>query len=99
MRNEREPFVEIEKAEKEVANQNEPSTSKRAKGRGKKEVAPEPNKDFFIGNHLPHRFHHTFPKNLHGCPIEEVDSYWKNDYVYYFRLYLTVPYNLRSWAH
>ena len=75
--------LDIERAEKEIASQNEPQSkrSKSFKSKAKKEMLREPNKDFLIGNTLPHRYHQIFPDNLYGCPIEEVDPYWKNDYV------------------
>ena len=78
--------LEIERVEKEIATQNEPKSkrSKSIKGKNEKEVLNEPNKDFLVGNTLPHRYHHLFPEELHGCVIEEVDPFWKNDYVYIY---------------
>ncbi len=75
--------LQIERAEKEIASQNEPKSkrSKSIKGKNEKEILNEPNKDFLVGNTLPHRYHHLFSDELHGCPIEEVDPFWKNDYV------------------
>ncbi len=76
--------LEIERVEKEIANQNVPKNKRSKSKRGKaneKEVLVEPNKDFFVGNTLPHRYHNLFPDELHGYPIEEVDPFWKNEYV------------------
>jgi hypothetical protein len=46
-----------------------------------------PNKDFEAGKILPKKYKNQFPQSLAGCPIEEVDDYYKTDYVNYFILF------------
>jgi hypothetical protein len=60
---------------------------KRAKTK-KKPVDPEevrkPRADFATGATLPE--HYTFPKHLEGVPIEEIDEFYKNQYVSLFKI-------------
>lgn len=41
----------------------------------------KPNKDFVIGKQLPLRYKYLFPTKLFGTPIEEIDEFYRNDYV------------------
>ncbi len=44
-------------------------------------ISKAPNKDFEAGKILPKKYKNQFPLSLAGCPIEEVDEYYKTDYV------------------
>ena len=77
--------VEINDSEKKQNDNNiEENSSSRKTSKNKHEKQGpilEPNKDFIVGNNLPNRYHHLFPENFYGVPIEEIDPYWKNKYV------------------
>ena len=51
-----------------------------------------PNKDFEAGKILPKKYKNQFPQSLAGCPIEEVDEYYKTDYVRFFFGILNIVY-------
>jgi voltage-gated sodium channel type II alpha len=42
----------------------------------------KPSKDFETGNKLSKKYKRTFPPKLTGLPLEEIDDYFKNDYVF-----------------
>ncbi|CAF0790610.1 unnamed protein product [Brachionus calyciflorus] len=47
-----------------------------------------PNKEFVAGQNLPKKYRFLFPKELFGKPIEEMDDFYKCDYViFFFNLY------------
>lgn len=75
---------EINKAEKQISEKNlngNSSPRNVSKNKNEKKDSLEPNKDYMVGNSLPNRYHHLFPENLYGVPIEEIDPYWKKKYV------------------
>lgn len=42
----------------------------------------EANKDLDIGKKLPRGLKNLFPRSLFGIPIEEIDEFYKNDYIF-----------------
>ncbi|CAF4218965.1 unnamed protein product [Rotaria socialis] len=53
------------------SSKNEPNQSNRA-----------PNKELAVGQTLPRVLQHRFPPELIGIPIEEIDSYYRKEYVF-----------------
>jgi len=47
-----------------------------------------PNPNFEAGKKLPKKHISSFPSDFHGIPLEEVDDFYKNDYVNYLIYFL-----------
>ncbi len=88
--------IEIEKLVENVAvattkvtadvfqvNPIEANNNRKKKNNVAKEIDPTsvPNKDFEVGKELSKRLQSKFPPELYGRPIEDVDPFYKNDYV------------------
>jgi hypothetical protein len=69
--------LEIEKFEAE-----QETATKSSKDKSSVSVqCKAPNKDFEAGKFLPKKYFNKFPLSLAGVPIEEVDDFYKTDYV------------------
>lgn len=77
--------LEIEKTDADFDNVTSKlkKTKKKGLDRTSKEIANKtcPNKDFETGKKLPNKYKQLIGTKLFGTPIEEVDTYYKNDYV------------------
>jgi hypothetical protein len=61
------------------------TASGKHKPNGKNAVKKKvPDKDFEAGSKLPSKYKKLFPKELFGVPIEELDDFYKTDYVTVF---------------
>jgi hypothetical protein len=86
--------LEIEKSEAAINKNSEEETSNHvSKAKNVKSLSVKegsnastpfiltPNKDFEAGKILPKKYRNQFPQALAGRPIEEVDEFYKTDYV------------------
>lgn len=84
--------LEIEKNEAEMEQTNlKPKGQQPKKAAKKKEetvVVRKPDKDFEAGKTLTHKYSQLFPSELSGIPLEEVDEYYKSEYVIFLKKFL-----------
>lgn len=72
--------IEIEKAGEDL--DENPNTKKSKKQKNAAKSSPKvPDKDFELGQKLSRKYQQLFPKELFGKPIEEVDEFYKCEYV------------------
>lgn len=71
--------IEIEKADADF-EENKPARGQTSIKNVKKNLKFA-DKDFEVGKKLSRKYKHLYPKNLFGRPIEEVDDFYKREYV------------------
>ena len=78
-----------EEAERIAAEQSERQTTNDDKHSSKRKSSKDqpmgfkrmPNKELAVGQRLPRVLQHKFPAELIGKPIEDIDSYYRTEYV------------------
>jgi len=76
--------IEIEKIDASIEDLNKKSKNilKLKQNKNKElRVNRNPDKDFETGSTLPKIYHNLIHSDLYGVPIEEIDDFYKNDYV------------------
>ena len=76
--------IDIEKIDASLEDLNKKSKNLlkiRKKKKKEVKVVRYSDKDFETGSKLPKIYHHLMHSDLYGVPIEEIDDFYKNDYV------------------
>ena len=76
--------LELQKYDKE---EKEDIKNYGLKSRSLSTVSKAPNKDLEAGKILPRKYLNNFPLVLAGVPVEELDDYYKADYVSFITLF------------
>jgi hypothetical protein len=76
--------ADMEFSDTRLANLHHYSNHKRKGGRADTKNATKkkvPDKDLVAGGKIPSKYKKLFPKQLFGRPVEEIDDFYKTDYV------------------